>query len=156
MDMAAEMVKLAEKFRGVMGPEGAITLSHPVSSGAGVSSSSSSSTLAGDAELLLDADTQLQLIAMGISSPVTKASAGSRYQQELSRQLADFLTGPLSRAGGVLLLPDVYCLFNRARGTELVSPDDLVQACQAFQEVCCSSRGWWPPLPLGGAPGRGV
>jgi len=54
MDMAAEMVKLAEKFRGVMGPEGAITLSHPASSGAGVSSSSSSSTLAGDAELLLD------------------------------------------------------------------------------------------------------
>lgn len=80
-------------------------------------------------------DTQLQLIAMGITSPVTKASAGSRYQHELSRQLADFLAVPLSRAGGVLLLPDVYCLFNRARGTELVSPDDLVQACLAFQEV---------------------
>ena len=24
-------------------------------------------------------------------------------------------------------MPDVYCLFNRARGTELVSPDDLLQ-----------------------------
>eukprot|EP00775_Hariotina_reticulata_P005632 gene5632-5871_t len=138
MDMAAEMVKLAEKFRGVMGPDGAITLNHPAPSGAGVggtSGSSSSSSPAGDMELLLDADTQLQLIAMGITSPVTKASAGSRYQQELSRQLADFLAVPLSRAGGVLLLPDVYCLFNRARGTELVSPDDLVQACLAFQEV---------------------
>ena len=28
-------------------------------------------------------------------------------------------------------LPDVYCLFNRARGTELVSPDDLLAAAQA-------------------------
>ncbi len=27
-------------------------------------------------------------------------------------------------------LPDVYCLFNRARGTELVSPDDLLAAVQ--------------------------
>ena len=25
-------------------------------------------------------------------------------------------------------LPDVYCLFNRARGAELISPDDLLTA----------------------------
>ena len=42
-------------------------------------------------------------------------------------QLADFLRVPLERAGGMMTLPDVYCLFNRARGTELVSPDDLLQ-----------------------------
>lgn len=52
---------------------------------------------------------------------------GARYHIELSRQLADFLATPLSRCGGLLSLPDVYCLFNRARGTELVSPDDLLQ-----------------------------
>jgi len=27
----------------------------------------------------------------------------------------------------MMALPDVYCLFNRARGTELISPDDLLQ-----------------------------
>jgi hypothetical protein len=54
----------------------------------------------------------------------------------LSRQLADFLIKPLAAAGGVMQLPDVYCLFNRARGSELVSPDDLLQACQMFQQVC--------------------
>mmetsp|Transcript_9306 Transcript_9306/g.25102 ORF Transcript_9306/g.25102 Transcript_9306/m.25102 type:complete len:228 (-) Transcript_9306:348-1031(-) len=32
-------------------------------------------------------------------------------------------------------LTDVYCLFNRARGTELVSPDDLLAAAQLFQRV---------------------
>lgn len=30
----------------------------------------------------------------------------------------------------MMTLPDVFCLFNRARGTELVSPDDLLQVPQ--------------------------
>ena len=33
-----------------------------------------------------------------------------------------------------MTLTDVYCLFNRARGTELVSPDDLLNACQLFDQ----------------------
>lgn len=49
-------------------------------------------------------------------------------------QLADFLRVPLERAGGMMTLPDVYCLFNRARGTELVSPDDLLQVSS---NRCC-------------------
>jgi ESCRT-II complex subunit VPS36 len=139
MDMAADMVKLAEKFRGVMGPDGSILLNNNNNNNVSniVTNSNTDSAAAGSSgeQLLLDADTQLQLIAMGIASPVTKASAGARYHQELSRQLADFLAGPLARAGGVLMLPDVYCLFNRARGSELVSPDDLLQACEAFPQV---------------------
>jgi ESCRT-II complex subunit VPS36 len=143
MGMAAEMVKLAEKFRGVMGADGAITL-NPNSGSAGSLTSLTAAGGAGGADgpssssseqLLLDAETQLQLIAMGITSPVTRASAGARYHQELARQLADFLVGPLAKAGGVMMLPDVYCLFNRARGTELVSPDDMLQACDAFTQV---------------------
>ena len=31
----------------------------------------------------------------------------------------------------MMALPDVYCLFNRARGTELISPDDLLQVLAA-------------------------
>jgi ESCRT-II complex subunit VPS36 len=55
-------------------------------------------------------------------------------------QLADFLRGPLERAGGMMTLPDVYCLFNRARGTELVSPDDLLQVLlgSAAEHGVCS------------------
>lgn len=154
MGMAAEMVKLAEKFRGVMGADGSITLNPSSGSsgslaslglaapaagsgggGAGPDSSGGSGISGTSEQLLLDAETQLQLIAMGITSPVTRASAGARYHQELARQLADFLAGPLAKAGGVMMLPDVYCLFNRARGTELVSPDDLLQACDAFPQV---------------------
>ena len=32
-------------------------------------------------------------------------------------------------------LPDCFCLFNRARGTEMVSPDDLLLACGLFQKL---------------------
>lgn len=65
---------------------------------------------------------------IGISNPVTKHSAGSSYHQQLARQLADFLLDRdrLMKAGGVMTLPDVYCLFNRARGFELISPGLLV------------------------------
>jgi ESCRT-II complex subunit VPS36 len=135
MSMAADMVKLAEKFRGVMGADGSILLHNTVSNSVSNTDGAAAAAASSGEQLLLDADTQLQLIAMGIASPVTKASAGARYHQELSRQLADFLVGPLARAGGVLMLPDVYCLFNRARGSELVSPDDLLQACEAFPQV---------------------
>ncbi|CAI7808836.1 unnamed protein product [Closterium sp. NIES-53] len=31
-----------------------------------------------------------------------------------------------------MLLVDVYCIFNRARGTELISPDDLLKACSLW------------------------
>lgn len=73
---------------------------------------------------------------IGIASPVTKISAGTQYHQQLARQLADFLSSPpggragartlLDRFGGMMTLPDVFSIFNRARGTELVSPADLL------------------------------
>jgi ESCRT-II complex subunit VPS36 len=35
----------------------------------------------------------------------------------------------------MMTLADVYCRFNRARGMELVSPDDLVNACNLFESL---------------------
>jgi len=68
------------------------------------------------------------LMTIGIRNPVTKASIGSQaYHQALARELADFLTRGkvLEQVGGMMQLADCYALFNRARGLELVSPDDL-------------------------------
>eukprot|EP00958_Prasinococcus_capsulatus_P008400 scaffold821_cov314-Prasinococcus_capsulatus_cf.AAC.2 len=42
---------------------------------------------------------------------------------------------PLEREGGILDLPAVFCLFNRARGTELVSPDDLLLAAEQWSRL---------------------
>ena len=72
------------------------------------------------------------LQSIGITSPVTKFSAGRLYHQQLARQLADYLheSNRLSRLGGMITLTDIYCVFNRARGTELVSPDDFLRSAE--------------------------
>jgi len=68
---------------------------------------------------------------MGIANPATKRACGSRYHTELAKELADFLSIHLKRHSktGAMPLTDLYALVNRARGTELISPNDLYQAC---------------------------
>jgi hypothetical protein len=69
---------------------------------------------------------------IGIISPVTKFSAGRMYHVELARQLADLLLADnrMTKLGGFATLTDIYCLLNRARGTELVSPNDFRKAAE--------------------------
>lgn len=80
---------------------------------------------------------QEQLNAMLSNMGMTSALSKSDFQTKrcdddfyviLARQLADFLLPKLKLAGGVMTLTDVYCLYNRARGTNLISPDDLLAA----------------------------
>ena len=80
------------------------------------------------------------LMSVGLQSPVTKASSGTAFHQQLARQLCDFLERPLAQHGGILPLTDVYCLYNRARGTDLISPDDLVRACSLFAPLALPLR----------------
>ncbi|NXK62325.1 VPS36 protein, partial [Sylvietta virens] len=37
--------------------------------------------------------------------------------------------------GGIMSLTEVYCLVNRARGLELLSPEDLVNACKMLESL---------------------
>ncbi|XP_073312947.1 vacuolar protein sorting-associated protein 36 [Primulina huaijiensis] len=117
MSKAKEMVLLAEKMRSKL-----------------LSGSNNQTSGAGDDEMGSKEEMQDWLLSVGIVSPVTKESAGALYHQQLSRQLADFVKKPLERAGGMINLIDIYCLFNRARGTELISPDDLLQACSLWEK----------------------
>lgn len=77
------------------------------------------------------------LQSIGMISPVTKYTAGRLYHRELSRQLADLLLtdNRIMRMGGIINLIDSYCLFNRARGMELVSPDDFRRACNLLDSL---------------------
>ncbi|XP_022748344.1 vacuolar protein sorting-associated protein 36 isoform X2 [Durio zibethinus] len=117
MSKAKEMVMLAEKMRQKL-----------------LSGSSSQTSGANDEDMGSKEEMQDWLLSVGIISPVTKESAGALYHQQLSRQLADFVRTPLQRAGGMINLIDAYCLFNRARGTELISPDDMLQACSLWEK----------------------
>ncbi|KAK9450240.1 EAP30/Vps36 family-domain-containing protein [Limtongia smithiae] len=79
--------------------------------------------------------------ALSLSSPiVTREMAGAgtanTFYAELARQLAEFLdNGVLSREGGILTLFDLYALYNRARGIDLISPKDFSHACGMFESL---------------------
>ncbi|XP_078435539.1 EAP30/Vps36 family protein [Wolffia australiana] len=118
MRKAKEMVELAGRMRSTL-LMGANTQANPVN----------------DDEFGSKQEIQDWFLSVGIVSPVTKETAGALYHQELSRQLADFVQLPLKKSGGMIALIDVYCLFNRARGTELISPEDLLQACRLWEKI---------------------
>ena len=93
-----------------------------------------------------DTDTKLQfqslLQTVGIANPVLRtaysgkgSAAMKAFEQELSMELAQFIQGPLAAAGGILLLTDVYCLYNRARGSSVISPEELVEACENWSQI---------------------
>uniref|UniRef100_A0A915CK01 Vacuolar protein-sorting-associated protein 36 n=1 Tax=Parascaris univalens TaxID=6257 RepID=A0A915CK01_PARUN len=77
------------------------------------------------------------LLSLGVSDPVTKSTFGSgaKYYEKLAEELSSILCGPLKECGGMMALPDVYCRVNRARGMELLSPEDLLNACQALEHL---------------------
>ncbi|ONI21362.1 hypothetical protein PRUPE_2G061300 [Prunus persica] len=64
----------------------------------------------------------------------TDKSLQDAFQDLNALMLADFVRLPLERSGGMMNLIDIYCLFNRARGTELISPEDLLQACSLWEK----------------------
>eukprot|EP01104_Vermistella_antarctica_P003410 TRINITY_DN135_c0_g1_i5.p1 TRINITY_DN135_c0_g1~~TRINITY_DN135_c0_g1_i5.p1 ORF type:complete len:276 (-),score=54.53 TRINITY_DN135_c0_g1_i5:72-899(-) len=119
MAKANDMVKLATRLAALQGKEQ-------------TSSSSSPGDDGGPSQDVL----HQYMHDLGIQSPVTRATAGNRFLVELARELADFAVKALAEShAGMVGLPDVYCLFNRARGTELISPEDLVNACKLFEAL---------------------
>mmetsp|Transcript_18364 Transcript_18364/g.28818 ORF Transcript_18364/g.28818 Transcript_18364/m.28818 type:complete len:472 (-) Transcript_18364:115-1530(-) len=74
---------------------------------------------------------------MGMTSALSEKQSGSMYHKQLARQIVDFLrrNERLDKAGGMMTLTDVYCLFNRARGTNMISPDDLLKALDLMKEL---------------------
>ena len=122
MENAAEMVKLCENISGRL-------MSQLESSSAG------GGLRGGDQEEQLNLFKR-QLMDLGIASPVTKKSAGTAYHACLARELCEFLDKVLaSSRRNMVSLSDVYCLFNRARGTELISPQDLLRAVEMMREL---------------------
>ena len=64
------------------------------------------------------------------------------YYELTARQIADFLLPRFQKqskqstnAIPMMSLTDVYCLFNRARGTNLLSPEDVKQSCAVLNDL---------------------
>lgn len=81
------------------------------------------------------------LQGMGMVSAMSKdiTSSSSDYHELLARQLFDFLSRHASFSGadacGIMTLTDVYCLFNRARGANMISPDDLIESVKSMEKI---------------------
>eukprot|EP01062_Namystynia_karyoxenos_P046368 TRINITY_DN346_c0_g2_i1.p2 TRINITY_DN346_c0_g2~~TRINITY_DN346_c0_g2_i1.p2 ORF type:complete len:439 (+),score=181.92 TRINITY_DN346_c0_g2_i1:103-1317(+) len=74
---------------------------------------------------------------LGLSSVVSRETVGSGvdFHTELAKQLLDFLQEPLRRQGGVMTVVDAYCLYNKARRGDLVSPEDVSKACRRLSQL---------------------
>jgi ESCRT-II complex subunit VPS36 len=121
MGEASELIKVIQKY--------AATIERERTAAAG---SDKISTKDNDTDKLVG-----MLENMGMASALSEKQSGSTYHKQLSRQLVDFLRykGKLSQAGGMMTLTDVYCLFNRARGTNMISPEDLLKAIELMKEL---------------------
>jgi len=76
-----------------------------------------------------------QQVDIGMSSKSSYSSA-SRYYEDLVRQIALIVNPLMERYGREqMTLSDVYCCFNRARGMDLVSPDDILSACKLLENI---------------------
>lgn len=77
------------------------------------------------------------LLSLGIDDPVTRETHGSatEYHKSLAKEVTQALEDAVKEAGGMMLLSEVYCRINRARGLELLSPEDVINACQVMQRL---------------------
>eukprot|EP00750_Incisomonas_marina_P021510 INCI4485.1.p1 GENE.INCI4485.1~~INCI4485.1.p1 ORF type:complete len:434 (+),score=88.57 INCI4485.1:291-1592(+) len=107
-----------------------------------VASSTGGGSSGGDAEDETKQQFQSLLQTVGIANPVLRDaySGGAKkalkaFEQEVSLELARFIRDPLAAAGGILLLTDVYGLYNRARGSSVISPEELVEACENWARL---------------------
>lgn len=76
------------------------------------------------------------LMSLGIDDPVTRdgSQSNSEYYTKLSQEVCRIVLDPMTKNDGMgmMSLADVYCRVNRARGLELLSPEDLLNACKVL------------------------
>ena len=100
-----------------------------------------------------DGEYSALLLQAGIVSPVSLEVAGKSFHSELAGQIADFLAaligggtggaageGAGKRNPSMITLTDAYCLYNRARGIDLISPADMRQVAFALLSVSPISK----------------
>uniref|UniRef100_A0A8D1K080 Vacuolar protein-sorting-associated protein 36 n=1 Tax=Sus scrofa TaxID=9823 RepID=A0A8D1K080_PIG len=78
------------------------------------------------------------LLSMGIANPVTRETYGSgtQYHMQLAKQLAGILQAPLEARGSIIMtLKSSYIFISAAPGRELLSPEDLVNACKMLEAL---------------------
>uniref|UniRef100_A0A1I7STM1 Vacuolar protein-sorting-associated protein 36 n=1 Tax=Bursaphelenchus xylophilus TaxID=6326 RepID=A0A1I7STM1_BURXY len=76
------------------------------------------------------------LLLLGVSDPVMKSAFGhtASYYDNLAKKVNDILLESVEN-NGQISLPEAYCKVNRSLVSELFSPEDLLNACQRFDDI---------------------
>ncbi|KFD54841.1 hypothetical protein M513_04275, partial [Trichuris suis] len=78
------------------------------------------------------------LLCLGIDDPVTRAHASgdsASYVTLLARECANVLHTPIENANGLMTVYHAYVYINRARGFDLISPNDFREACSLMEQL---------------------
>ncbi|VDQ13547.1 unnamed protein product [Trichobilharzia regenti] len=67
------------------------------------------------------------------SSSTSVSNSTNKFYVQLAHQLSNLLH-PLLKEQGCMDLATAYCRINRARGMDLISPDDLLRACRQLEK----------------------
>ena len=91
---------------------------------------------------------QRVVASLGITGILTRDTTGSAYYVELAQQLAEMAMKLMKlRKIEVMPVTDLFCFYNRTRGTALCSPRDFIDAIQIYwpktqvSSVLCRSLG---------------
>ncbi|RPB19395.1 vacuolar sorting-associated protein [Terfezia boudieri ATCC MYA-4762] len=82
---------------------------------------------------------QSSTMALGLSTISKDQVSTDLYLADLARQIAEFISDDrraiLKREGGVITLVDLWAMYNRARGIDLISPTDMERAAGLFEKL---------------------
>lgn len=72
------------------------------------------------------------LMNLGIEDPVCKDNFQNNreFLKMLANEITQVVLESIIKSGGMMTIVEVYCRINRARGLELVSPEDVLNACR--------------------------
>ena len=74
--------------------------------------------------------------SLGLTSIVTRDTAGQAYERELAKQLADVAIKLMKlKRLDIMTITDLFCFYNRTRGTALCSPKDCIMAIKEYWPV---------------------
>ena len=72
---------------------------------------------------------------LGAVEVVTKSEAGNNFYRKVAYQIDDVFGKLLPKKGGVMSLIDVYLYYNRMRGSDLVTTNDLLNAAKELRAI---------------------
>lgn len=73
-------------------------------------------------------------VAIGVENPVTRGEGGSKFARELAGEFSNVMMQWFKeKKTAIIPVPEAFAAYNRARGTELVSPHDLKEALDVIE-----------------------